>query len=72
MPTPNPESIHPALWLAAQLARANGRTVATGYPVLTAELPGGGWPTASLVELLVRQPGWGGLRLLPSPCLPKR
>ncbi|MCP3024704.1 translesion DNA synthesis-associated protein ImuA [Cupriavidus basilensis] len=64
MPTPNPESIHPALWLAAQLARANGRTVATGYPVLTAELPGGGWPTASLVELLVRQPGVGELRLL--------
>ncbi|QOT82145.1 hypothetical protein F7R26_038390 (plasmid) [Cupriavidus basilensis] len=64
MPTPNPESIHPALWKASQLARVNGRTVSTGYPVLTAELPGGGWPTASLIELLVRQPGVGELRLL--------
>ena len=64
MPTPNPESIHPALWKASQLALASGRTVATGYPVLAAELPGGGWPTASLIELLVHQPGVGELRLL--------
>lgn len=46
-----PESIHPALWRASQLARNTTRTVDTGYPALSAELPGGGWPTGTLVEL---------------------
>ncbi|QQX85244.1 translesion DNA synthesis-associated protein ImuA [Cupriavidus necator] len=59
-----PESIHPALWRASQLARNTTRTVDTGYPALSAELPGGGWPTGTLVELLVQQAGIGELRLL--------
>ncbi len=59
-----PESLHPALWLASQLARANQHCVDTGYPVLSAELPGGGWPTGCLIDLLVQQPGIGELRLL--------
>ncbi|WP_429250360.1 translesion DNA synthesis-associated protein ImuA [Paraburkholderia sp. GAS333] len=58
------ESIHPALWRGAQLARAHGRTVDTGYAALSAELPGGGWPLGALVELLVQQPGIGEMRLL--------
>ncbi|KWU26345.1 translesion DNA synthesis-associated protein ImuA [Burkholderia cenocepacia] len=58
------ESIHPALWRGAQLARANGKTVDTGYAALSAELPGGGWPVGALVELLVQQPGIGEVRLL--------
>ncbi|HDR9103648.1 translesion DNA synthesis-associated protein ImuA [Paraburkholderia sp. A3RO-2L] len=58
------ESIHPALWLGAQLARGAGKTVDTGYAALSAELPGGGWPLSALVELLVQQPGIGELRLL--------
>jgi len=58
------ESIHPALWLGAQLARGTGRTVDTGYAALSAELPGGGWPLSALVELLVQQPGVGEFRLL--------
>jgi cell division inhibitor SulA/protein ImuA len=58
------ESIHPALWRGSQLARAYGKTVDTGYAALSAELPGGGWPLGSLVELLVQQPGVGELRLL--------
>lgn len=59
-----PESIHPSLWCASQLARSSTRCVDTGYPTLSAQLPGGGWPTSSLVELHLRQPGTGELRLL--------
>ncbi|MEM5346068.1 translesion DNA synthesis-associated protein ImuA [Paraburkholderia azotifigens] len=58
------ESIHPSLWRASQLARGQGRVVETGYPVLSSELPGGGWPTGALVDLLVQQTGVGELRLL--------
>jgi hypothetical protein len=58
------EDIHPSLWRASQLARGRGRVVDTGYPALSKELPGGGWPLAALVDLLVQQPGVGELRLL--------
>ncbi|MDN4057231.1 translesion DNA synthesis-associated protein ImuA [Massilia sp. YIM B02769] len=59
-----PEELHPSLWLASQLARANTRCVDTGHPVLSKQLPGGGWPTGTLVDLLVQQPGIGEMRLL--------
>ena len=52
------------LWRASQLARGRGRTVDTGYPALSAELPGGGWPVGALVDLLVQQAGVGEMRLL--------
>jgi protein ImuA len=58
------EEIHPSLWRASQLARGCGRVVETGYPALSAELPGGGWPVGALVDLLVQQTGVGELRLL--------
>jgi cell division inhibitor SulA/protein ImuA len=58
------EDIHPSLWRGNQLARAVGRTVPTGYDRLSDELPGGGWPIGSLVELLVQQPGIGEIRML--------
>jgi protein ImuA len=58
------EEIHPALWRASQLAHGRGKTIDTGYPVLSAELPGGGWPVGELVDLLVEQPGVGEMRLL--------
>jgi protein ImuA len=58
------EDIHPSLWRASQLARGGARTVDTGYPALSAELPGGGWPVGALVDLLVQQPGVGEIRLL--------
>jgi protein ImuA len=60
----SPEEIHPALWRGSQLARTHGRTQDTGYAALSAELPGGGWPLGTLVELLVQQPGVGEIRLL--------
>ncbi|MFP3559256.1 translesion DNA synthesis-associated protein ImuA [Paraburkholderia sp. SIMBA_049] len=62
--TPLPESIHPALWRASQLARGRVSTVDTGYPVLSHELPGGGWPVGALTEVLARTPGSGEIRLL--------
>jgi protein ImuA len=58
------EEIHPSLWRASQLARGRGRVVDTGYPALSAELPGGGWPVGALIDLLVQQAGVGELRLL--------
>jgi protein ImuA len=60
----HPESIHPALWRATQLARAYGRTVDTGYPALSAQLPGAGWPVGTMIELLLQQAGIGEMRLL--------
>ena len=51
-----------------QLARAYGRTVDTGYPALSAQLSGAGWPVGTLIELLLQQAGIGEMRLL-SPAL---
>lgn len=59
-----PESLHPSLWLASQLARSDTRCIDTGHPTLSAQLPGGGWPTGTLVDLLLQQPGIGEMRLL--------
>jgi len=59
-----PESLHPSLWRASQLARSSTRCVDTGHAALSAQLPGGGWPTGALVDLLLQQPGIGELRLL--------
>ncbi|MEM5344691.1 translesion DNA synthesis-associated protein ImuA [Paraburkholderia azotifigens] len=58
------EEIHPSLWRASQLARGGRRTLDTGYPALSTELPGGGWPIGVLVDLLVQTPGVGEMRLL--------
>lgn len=38
--------------------------LASGYPELDRHLPGGGWPSASLTEILTTQYGIGELRLL--------
>jgi len=62
--TTSPETIHPSLWRASQLARGVTRCVDTGYAPLSAQLPGGGWPLGSLTDLLVQQAGIGELRLL--------
>ena len=58
------EEIHPSLWRASQLARGRGRVVDTGYPAMSEELPGGGWPIGALVDLLIQQAGVGEMRLL--------
>ncbi|HET8596969.1 MAG TPA: cell division protein [Castellaniella sp.] len=59
-----PETIHPSLWRASQLARGGAACVETGHAALSAELPGGGWPAGRLIELLLPRPGIGELRLL--------
>jgi hypothetical protein len=53
---------HP-VWLggAPQLVAP---AVPTGYQVLDSELPGGGWPTGALTEILSSQEGIGELALL--------
>ncbi|MCD0506150.1 translesion DNA synthesis-associated protein ImuA [Bordetella petrii] len=61
---PSPELIHPALWRATQLARGAARGVPTGHAALSAQLPGGGWPPGTLIELLAPHPGVGEIRLL--------
>jgi protein ImuA len=69
-----PEALHPSLWLASQLAHSATRCVDTGFAALSAQLPGGGWPTGTLIDLLVQQAGSGEMRLL-GPALarlPKR
>jgi protein ImuA len=60
----SPEDLHPSLWRASQLAHASMRCVDTGHAALSAQLPGGGWPTGTLVDLLLQQPGIGEMRLL--------
>ncbi len=59
-----PEALHPSLWRASQLASATTGCIDTGFPVLSRQLPGGGWPTGVLIDLLPQQVGVGELRLL--------
>lgn len=62
--SPAPEELHPSLWRASQLARGTTRCVDCGYPALNMQLPGGGWPTGTLVDLLLPNPGIGEVRML--------
>ncbi|TDM09137.1 MAG: hypothetical protein C4K60_07375 [Ideonella sp. MAG2] len=59
--------LHPLVW-RARSRLSNGRSVGdawpTGWPALDAGLPGGGWPSRALTELLLPTPGLGELRLL--------
>jgi len=59
-----PETLHPALWLGHQLGRHADAAVPTGFTLLDAQLPGGGWPRRVLTELLLPHPGVGEIRLL--------
>ena len=45
----------PDVWRADELGSLVTRTVSTGWAVLDAELPGGGWPCRSLTEVLAPQ-----------------
>lgn len=40
------------VWRGRELAPAPEKTLSTGHPALDAQLPGGGWPVGSLVEVL--------------------
>lgn len=60
----HPERLHPHLWRAHQLGGAAHAVMPSGFAVLDAQLPGGGWPCGVLTELLLAQPGVGEVRLL--------
>lgn len=42
----------PGVWRADALGTASSQTQSTGYPVLDAQLPGGGWPVGAMCEVL--------------------
>lgn len=53
---------HPAIWRGRSAAQVS--VVHTGFPALDAALPGGGWPAAGLIEMLVSHIGVGELNVL--------
>lgn len=55
---------HPTTWRGNRPVAVNSPSVPTGFPALDAELPGGGWPTAALTEILPQHEGIGELRIL--------
>ncbi|MEX3823277.1 hypothetical protein AB3X93_34220, partial [Paraburkholderia sp. BR14262] len=59
-----PPRLQSRVWQGDQLARASERTVPSGHATLDAQLPGAGWPSGSLTELLVEQGGVGEMRLV--------
>lgn len=52
------------VWSGRQFARPAEAGLSSGFAALDAELPGGGWPRGSLIELLSDTPGIGELQLL--------
>jgi protein ImuA len=58
-----PECIHPTLWRASQIARSPGLYANTGYPEISAQLPGGGWPLGNLIEVMAPRAGIGEIQL---------
>src|SRR6516164_3821356 len=53
------------VWRLKDASAAPARPVwSTGYGALDARLPGGGWPTASLIEVLLDGTGLGEVQLL--------
>jgi cell division inhibitor SulA/protein ImuA len=55
---------HPAIWRGNQLGTVAAPSVPSGFADLDAELPGGGWPTGALMEILPQHEGIGELRIL--------
>ena len=55
---------HPAIWRGNRPVAVSSPSLPTGFPALDAELPGGGWPTAALIEILPQHEGIGELRIL--------
>lgn len=64
-----PSHVAQAVWRGTEVARSSGRTVPTGFKVLDDALPGCGWPTQGLSELLLPQAALCEWRLL-APALP--
>ena len=58
------DQIHPDLWRANQLSSDNSTSLSSGFASLDEQLPGSGWPTRNLIELLLKHHGIGELRFL--------
>lgn len=54
----------PGVWRGSDLPAPAGAAISTGWPELDAELPGGGWPTGCVVEILSPQQSLLEWRLL--------
>ncbi len=54
----------PGVWRAGELDRAVPAGIPTGHALLDAQLPGGGWPRGTLVEILHDGSGLGEVSLL--------
>lgn len=52
------------MWRGTEMGRGVAETFATGFPGLDAELPDGGWPLRSTIEILQPQPSLAEWRLL--------
>ena len=50
-----PAHVAQAVWRGTEVGAAAGRALPTGFEVLDAALPGGGWPTQGLSEVLLAQ-----------------
>ncbi|WP_167731864.1 translesion DNA synthesis-associated protein ImuA [Kerstersia gyiorum] len=61
---------HPDVWRGGQGLAREPACVATGWPELSAQLPGGGWPRGALVEILLPHTGCGEWQLLQPALLP--
>lgn len=59
-----PVALESVLWRADQLAQPVCAVLPSGCPALDAALPGGGWPSQGLTELLCEVPLSAELRLL--------
>lgn len=59
-----PSDIAQAVWRGNELAHRTTAVRPTGWAALDAELPGGGWPLQSVVEVLATQPAVLEWRLL--------
>lgn len=60
-----PSAVEAAVWRGSELGQVGDTDVCpSGWPALDAELPGGGWPTRSICEVLTAQPSVLEWRLL--------
>lgn len=55
---------HPQLWRGERRRWSGARGIPSGHAELDARLPGGGWPSGALTEILLPRPGIGELQLL--------
>jgi protein ImuA len=57
------------IWRADQMGSYQAAVTSTGHQALDRELPNGGWPASTMIELLLQQAGIGEMRLLrPALC----